>query len=101
MDRKSHLLKLIKVKVPDKFGGLDIIERPWVSRNSTSISSSSTRSGTSSKSSTMSKQNTLSMTMTPIEMSDSIEIEFISDTPETFAPIDYLLAYILLVYHLL
>lgn len=95
MDRKSHVLKAIKLKVPDQSGGLDLVSRPmWGSRSSTSLTGSSfTSSQGSSSSVSYSKQNTLADSQA-LEGS-ALGLEIISDEPDIISHAQYLLAYIL------
>jgi hypothetical protein len=91
MDRTSHVLKAIRLKVPDKSGGLDILPRPWVSRSSTSLSSST--SSLSSFSSSHSRQNTL--VQSPIAEGNALDLQIVSNEPRVISHAQHVLGYML------
>jgi hypothetical protein len=100
MDRARQVRQKLRLKVPGNSGGLELLQQPWMARNTSGDWSATTKNRSNTIDGSWGNQRPLDTGSSVLdEHHDPKKVDIMSNEVESYAPVELLLAHILQVRH--
>lgn len=100
MDRARQVREKLGFKVPSNSGGLELLQQPWMARNSSGDWSTKIKGRSNATGGSIGTQRTQATGSSVLDECDNTnKVDIVSNEVKSYAPVESLLAYILQVRH--